>query len=495
MLSNDSYPKSKELDASLFHDSGFCIKGKFTIVPGATPYSDATIWLDVLGVSDPERVFRQGRWRLESHFQGFPPLVKADGLYMSEVAIHGIGGMLPYARIKFHYIEEIALIFATPKENTIRESEDIGKPPERLNFVLSRTKYFARDFSQTYSENGERRERIRNEHFFIYKKEAIDGIFRIKKRFALRQTEDEETLFYRFALCWESSHPSDDSSFPHILRAAQEVTLLTSFLLRHRVFLNGYELSSGATDYRLVTFNPTCQISSELEEREVDYMVEISDFDSAMEAAIESLTNMELKKRDAVLETIASIVAFTKRTKETEFLANFTSLEKLAKHFLDDDIPSELENSWQDVKTTIQKTISELNLNDASKAFLEKNLRNLKMGAKTERMIDCLIVQLGIVTHGLWPVTKQHASGTQPRASLYHIRNKLAHGEVLRNRYYALSIAADHLRILIERCLLSILSVDTSLADFSKPEQIRELFLFKRNKLPELMESLIDKDD
>lgn len=98
----------------------------------------------------------------------------------------------------------------------------------------------------------------------------------------------------------------------------------------------------------------------------------------------------------------------------------------------------------------MQKTINEMgDLNDNDRAFFVRKLGNLNQTSMKVKY-DYFCKEMGVDNSDLWPIYED-----QDR-DLYKIRNKLIHGKQFEYESY-LSIAKEHLRWIIERCLLGAL--------------------------------------
>lgn len=154
---------------------------------------------------------------------------------------------------------------------------------------------------------------------------------------------------------------------------------------------------------------------------------------------------------------IVYLVGSAKRgkTAESEFVSLFMALEALLNLYgssrdKEKYFTGENRNKWKNLLDQMKKTINEMgDLTDNDKAFFLERLGSLNQ-TSTKVLYKNFCREMGVDNSDLWPIYED-----QDR-DLYKIRNKLIHGTQFGYESF-LGIAKEHLRWIIERCLLGAL--------------------------------------
>lgn len=251
-------------------------------------------------------------------------------------------------------------------------------------------------------------------------------------------------------------NPSDKNfiDLTSTVHTMTDVCLISSLAARQRVLVNEYRYQndkeiSETWSQPLRRYNPSPQGSFD------EGLVEKSDFVEYFKAASIRFTSLELIDQMRVREAIYALApAFNLVSVESEFLALFSALEGLMRVDQPDngEVAPEL---WKIAKEVLENTINDLevNLNDEQRKTMKANLEGLRR--PTFRSVFSKRLNAMNVQHSdLWPVF-----GSDALPGLREIRNLLAHGN-RPDSVGSIGVATLHLRVLIERILLSFLGFD-----------------------------------
>ena len=187
---------------------------------------------------------------------------------------------------------------------------------------------------------------------------------------------------------------------------------------------------------------------------ENDYYEPLVDRGSIQEFLQHCLAYQEKKNNLNLHLPIVYLVGSAKRgkTAESEFLSLFMSLEALLNLFARSRhknayFSGENQEKWSNLFGKLRETIDEMgDLNGNDRAFFVGKLGNLNQTSiKVKYQYFCK--EMTVDNSDLWPIDED-----QDR-DLYRIRNKLIHGKQFGYESF-FGIAKEHLRWIIERCLL-----------------------------------------
>ena len=141
------------------------------------------------------------------------------------------------------------------------------------------------------------------------------------------------------------------------------------------------------------------------------------------------------------------------------------------------------ENEFTELKTLIEKTINDFLPNEKEKRgkikskLLELNRVSLKESSQL------FFSEFDVPRDDIWPIFDDKKNNY---VGLYTIRNRIVHGDVINSEYLSqVAIALEHLKILLSRCIFTILKWDISQTkidnthlhkyhNFFKPELFRK---------------------
>ncbi|MEG5911599.1 hypothetical protein UXQ05_02965 [Enterobacter bugandensis] len=165
-------------------------------------------------------------------------------------------------------------------------------------------------------------------------------------------------------------------------------------------------------------------------------------------------------------QALESMILTYKRLKETEFILPIKEFNKLRRHIekvVSDDYPESPE-----LRSKIKSKISELNrisLREAAEDFIQN---------------------FSVKIDNLWPLFDDKKKGV---VGLTSIRNILIHGDLLpSSKFTSVIIALEHLRILLIRCIFSLLHWDCDITKVSSHHLLRSHNLLS----PELLKNSIN---
>ena len=194
----------------------------------------------------------------------------------------------------------------------------------------------------------------------------------------------------------------------------------------------------------------------EREETGRDELIPLPEFEAFMQKAITSWENLSKEGKDSIRLAIVAMHPLTEPSSQRDYLAMFAALEALSK-LHKNDVVSELDDAWESVQTLLSECIdNQASISPDLQDFLKKNLKALKQGKKIETRIKEFLKFHNVYLDYLWPI---FVKGKLP--DLYSVRNELAHGQHFSDELFgAFLIAHEHLSLVLERVVLSLLGFD-----------------------------------
>lgn len=166
--------------------------------------------------------------------------------------------------------------------------------------------------------------------------------------------------------------------------------------------------------------------------------------------------------RDTINNSIHSLDGRNSTVIELAYLSYFQALESL---ILTCKRSNELEyilkeKEFSELKGLIEKTINDFLPNQKEKRgkikskLLELNRVSLKESA------ELFFSEFNVPRNDIWPIFDDKKNNS---VGLYTIRNRIVHGDVINSEYLSqVAIALEHLKILLTRCIFTILQWDIS---------------------------------
>lgn len=253
-------------------------------------------------------------------------------------------------------------------------------------------------------------------------------------------------------------HRRDATEIARQLVTLEQFLVFTSFAERHRCVCYRYgvrRVGSSSEHFRGDFTIPDAKPERTFN----DTLIDIADFDDFVTTAYPRFIGSPHGRylSDAMLKLGYS----SYRALESEFIAYFAGLENLLNaHREIKGRPGVLQNAnWRTFESDLRGFIKQHPLlkDDADKRALlyEKmgELNRLSLGA----ILNDFVRDSGVDLAGLWPVTVKIHDGV----NLYQIRNQIVHGRLLPHTGFDPLIAAkEHLRWVLERCVLALLGWD-----------------------------------
>lgn len=193
--------------------------------------------------------------------------------------------------------------------------------------------------------------------------------------------------------------------------------------------------------------------------------------------------------RDTINNSIHSLDGRNSTIIELAYLSYFQALESL---ILTCKRSNELEfilkeNEFSELKDLIEKTINNFLPNQKEKRgkikskLLELNRVSLKESA------ELFFSEFDVPRNDIWPIFDDKKNNS---VGLYTIRNRIVHGDVINSEYLSqVAVALEHLKILLMRCIFTILQWDISQTKIDN----RHLSNYHNFFKPELFKKTMDE--
>lgn len=420
------------------------------------PNEDARLALFVPQLQDTDRVFSQEPLSLKSETWESTPtfVVTATDIHIktvnSQLKLRKAGGTtIELLHVGCIQIEQLLGSRDSKPMKTVDESI------QSLLFDLSALKYAQPRGITTFDYLGDRKAGIQKTYSIEF--DLPSGIpinFSIEKHY-FRGVLDEHTevTSTRPVLAVKGSTPCAVSDIDQRMCLADDLALLISLAARHRVLVIGLDFT---TQHRIVKrlLNPLARNRIAQKESGVDQLVPIELFEEFSQIVICTFLEMSDLHKSLIRNAIVALQPLVDFSAESHFLAMFAALEALCKTN-QSEVSSEVLDAWASIEQALTESIDEKlsSLSIEARQFLQRNLKQVKKGAKIEKKLTELLNTNTIYRADLFPLFG--------RLSLTWIRNKIAHGGDLSGRNFgALLHARDHLSILLERTVLRLLGAN-----------------------------------
>ena len=420
------------------------------------PNEDARLALFVPRIQDINRVFCQGPLSLKSETWESTPtfVVTATDIYIkavnSQSNLRKAGGTtIELLHVGCIQIEQ--LLGRRASEPMKAADEAI----QSLLFDLSALKYAQPRGITTFEYLGDRKAGIQKTYSIEFDLPSGTSInFSIEKHYS-RAVLDEHTevTSARPVLAVKESAPCTVSDIDQRKCLADDLALLISLAARHRVFVIGLDFTTQHRIFKRL-LNPLERNRIGQKESGGDQLVPLESFEEFSQIAISAFLKMNDLHQSLIRNAIVALQPPVDISAGPHFLAMFATLEALCKTN-QSEVSSEVLDAWASIEQALSESIDEKlsSLSIEARQFIQRNLKQVKQGAKTEKKLTELLNANTIYTADLFPLF-----GHQ---SLTWIRNKIAHGGDFSGRNFgALLRARDHLSVLLERTVLRLLGAN-----------------------------------
>jgi len=263
---------------------------------------------------------------------------------------------------------------------------------------------------------------------------------------------NKETVHSRNVISVTSEKSIRASDVRNIFEDINDFVLLLTFAARHQTKAIGYEYLTN-NQYVRHYISPIERYRPKHEEVVEDALIPLEHFEKFMGSALGKWHSIDKKVKLAIKDIIYSIHPFNStRQSYLDMFSAFEGIVALCKT----KVRSELDDNWVEIEDTLTKSINNLVISSEAKEFLVADIGKIKNREMFGKKAEACLSELNIEIDDLWPIF-----GGQ--ASLYGIRNKLAHGNRMKlNSIY--NIAQEHLQFLLERLVLRLLDFNYNLS-------------------------------
>lgn len=269
-------------------------------------------------------------------------------------------------------------------------------------------------------------------------------------------------------------HKPQESSIEHQLENLERFLTLTSFAERHRCVC--YRYSARKPGQVSEHFRGDITIPEISKDRSFkDTLVDISHFEAFVATAYPRFLASTYGRY--LSDAMMKLAYQSYRTLESEYIAYFAGLENLLNAYREQKVQPGIlaAPEWKTFENDLRSFIKQhalFNKDPGKRALLyEKTgeLNRLSLGA----MLQDFTKDVGVDLAGLWPVAEKLSDGV----NLYQIRNQIVHGRLLPHSGFDPLIAAkEHLRWVLERCVLALLGWEVAKSRACNPHLQRSNF-------------------
>ena len=283
---------------------------------------------------------------------------------------------------------------------------------------------------------------------------AFDKYYRYKN-FDNNDMVTFSELVAEFEFCGQKSEIKSNIEY------IDDFLVLVSFAERQRCVCLGWEADDSAGHIR--HYRREMAIPEKNDQEPDLTLISKKEFESFIHVAYEQFTM--LKPRNLFREAIQKTIHRKGETIESNYMSLYSALETIVLFSKKKEKHSEFifpahSPEWKKISDDLKKWLKSHPLlkgqKDKRKLMYEKlnELNRASFRSGFERIIETLALDL----NDLWPVLDRTDG-----VSLSNVRNLLVHGEVFDPaQYKSLIVASYHLRWIVERILLTILSWDVS---------------------------------
>lgn len=417
---------------------------------------DLRISILAMGTKDIDSIFTQKPLTLKSetykenpHFE-----VNASGVHIKKITGQAFPRKASGPTIELLHIAELTIDSTISAVQPTTRAKDT-EPIEKLYFHLSNLQYAQPDVFAVPDYLGNRKVNIKKTYGVkCSNNSGFDGELRLEKHYSIWQKHgpNKETVYSSGVFVWHGKESTSVFDIPFLLSLTEDVCLLLTFAARHRVMVLGYDYTTQHREFQHFR-NPLDRNRIEREETGRNELIPLAEFETFMQTAVTSWGNLNKEGKDSIRLAIVALHPLTERSPERDYLAMFSALEGLSKLYKD-EVVSELENFWKDIKDALSECIdSQTLISLDAKIFLQKNLSALKQGKKLEVRMKNFFKSQNVYIDDLWPVF-----GEDKLPDLYWVRNELAHGQHFSDkRFDAFLKANEHMSLVLERVVLCVL--------------------------------------
>lgn len=356
------------------------------------------------------------------------------------------------------------------RDGTIKDGlADLG----HLSFRLTDSKYVSVGGSKMQYANGSIR--IKH-HWSMNFKHPILGPLRIDRHHHFSRGENPHDTYITSQLAIEvrgkirKNLGSLDMSLART--HMDDVCLFISFAARHRILVTGhtkYDLGILENKYN----SPLQSLNPAVNESSWGNLIERTETIEFLNHALARFVRLSEPEQKAIRYALYPLVPTHDSYLEASFVSMFSAFEGLLEPYASHKgikLTFGAARSWKKIEKKLRMTIDEIQISDPAfnRELMKSRLPELRY-VPLHAVASDFLAELMIPIEDLWPAFGSPGD----TATLYSIRNSLAHGEPISDDLIeALSIAQFHLRILLERAVLALLNWDVEKSTIS-PDRIK----------------------
>lgn len=251
-----------------------------------------------------------------------------------------------------------------------------------------------------------------------------------------------------------------------------DVCLILSFAARHRVLVTGHtRYDQGVLENTYDS--PLQSINPESSESGWGELIERSETIQFLTRALARFDRLPETEQRAIRHALYPLVPARQPYLEASFVSMFSAFEGLLEPYRDKNGIKHTvgtSRSWKTIEKRLRKAIDEIDISDPAfnRSLMKDRLPELRY-IPLHAVAHDYLKELMVPVDDLWPAFGKPGE----TATLYSIRNSLAHGEPTSGDIIEpLSLAQFHLRILLERVVLALLGWDIDKSHAS-PDRVK----------------------
>lgn len=400
--------------------------------------------------------------------------VHATGVWISSVSRgHGSEEKSTRSRIVVDHIDSLTVmrnIMTRPDREEVT-NDDEPTEPGHLSFRLTDSRYVFIPEVRTLHSNGSIRVR---RHRSMNLKHPMLGALRIDRHHHFSKGNNPHDTYITSQLAIEvrgKIRKNLESLDNKTARAyVDDACLILSLAARHRVLVTGHTrydhgVLENTYDSPLQSLNPEAS----------EYGWELigrSETIQFLNHALARFAQLPEVEQRSIRHALYPLVPTRHPHLEESFVSMFSAFEGLLEPYREKKgIKHTVGTSraWKAIEKKLRKVINETDISDSTfnRSLMKARLPELRH-IPLHAVANDYLKELKVPVDDLWPAFGSPGES----ATLYSIRNSLAHGEPMSDLIKPLSLAQFHLRILLERIVLALLGWDIDKSNAS-PDRVK----------------------
>lgn len=264
----------------------------------------------------------------------------------------------------------------------------------------------------------------------------------------------------------------DPEKINEYITEIDDYLLLLSFALGKMCVCTGWFAASNS---KIVTYFRRDKVIPDKDEKHTypDYLIEPFELKIFLKKSYKAFINFN--ERELLRNILFPLIRKKRVSVETHFLILFAILESVVLYYKRNNdyefilLPNDFNTLKSNIKEFIKSNLLSVDKN-RRKYMYEKLAELNRISFKSS--FELFQKHCKVYVDDLWPLID-----SQDGTSLTQIRNKIIHGEIFINHHFqAISLAAIHLQIIVERIIFTLLGWDISNTRVSL-EYVREYYL------------------